>query len=190
MRGILSCFPRGPPQLKYRLFYLFFVFICYFRGQWLSQYLPNSWTLCLHQKLVLLWKTKGQYRFSNPSQRCFPGKATVRKVPAGSGAPALCSYIVLVLCCLFGLSFGNAPGHPSKCEGKEPNMKSRELYNFATRCPSTRQNQHSMRLFKWPFVWDVARGMPWCASRSFRFHTRVILRHAPIHPHSHVWQCL
>lgn len=30
-------------------------------------------------------------------------------------------------------------------------------------------------------MWDVARGMPWFAIRSFRFHTRVILHHALVH---------
>lgn len=77
----------------------------------------KSWCCCERQRVSIASQTS--------SQRCFSGKATVRKVPAGSGAPALCYYIVLVLCCLFGLSFGNTPGHPTKCEGKEPNMKSR-----------------------------------------------------------------
>lgn len=87
-RGILSHFPRRPPRLKYHLFfiYLFLVFVCYFLGQWLSQYLPNTRTLCLHQKLMRLWKTKGSYRFSGCFQRSFSGKAAGRKVPAGSAA--------------------------------------------------------------------------------------------------------
>lgn len=37
---------------------------------------------------MVLWKTKGQYHFSDSFQRCFSGKAAGRKVLAGSAASA------------------------------------------------------------------------------------------------------
>lgn len=86
--------------------------------------------------------------------------------------------IFCLYCHLFSSPFGNVAGHPSKrvkTMWRNTTWRAGSGINFSARCQSTRQNLNSLRWFKLPFMWDVARGMPWFAIRSLRFHTRVIL---------------